>query len=102
MKTSFDDLPFLPSVIADTVCRQTYTGAELLDSIPLAVAKIDGRRLLMTEDEIRQFAEDCDTRCRQAYGRKDRWFMKCVRAKGNAGRDQLYLFISHWLAARLS
>ncbi len=44
----------------------------------------------------------CDIVCRNAYANKAKWFEKCVKSKTNAGRDQLYVWTAHWLAAYLT
>lgn len=100
---TYDSLPLVAIIIADTVAGRPYTGSELSERSrsPVEVAKIEALRQKMTHDQAREFAEICDARCMAAFEAKAKWFMDCVKAKDNRGRDQLYVWISHWLAAYL-
>lgn len=95
---AYEDLPLLPYVIAETVCERPYVSEF---SAKLASADEDRRigalQRKMTQAQISAFARKVDERCRHAYERRAPWFMKCVRSKTNAGRDQLYAWITHWL-----
>ena len=99
-KTPYDQLPLLPNLVAETVCATPYTGAEWRDGGSLPIAKIEANRLAMTSEDIRAFADSCDERCRKAYDANAKWFLDCV--KNDTGRDQLYVWITHWLAAHLN
>jgi len=55
----------------------------------------------MTQKECRGFAELVDANCKAAYKAKAEWFEKIVNDRGNTGRDRLYMWVSHWLAAYL-
>ena len=102
MKTPYDQLPFIPALIAVTVCGQTYTGQELGGGqTQSAVERIETARQQMTPEQVARFASYVDERCRVAYERRAPWLLKCARSKSNLGRDQLYVFIRHWLAAYL-
>ena len=104
MKTqSYDDLPFLPQMIAETVCGQEYRMQEYSEGnrSERLSAPIEEKRKAMTPGQIEDFASQCDDRCREAYAARAKWFMDCVGAKGNAGRDQLYVWLRHWMVAYL-
>ncbi len=73
----YDCLHLVPSVLAETVVEQSN----------------------LTKEQKANFVDSCDRRCRLAYSNKSHWFMKILRANGNNGRDQLEMFIEHWLKA---
>lgn len=103
-KIAYENLPFLPTIMADAVCGRRYTGEEISSDHQDSreIEKIEALRQKMTLEQIREFGDACDERCRQAYTRSAEWFIKCVKAKGNAGRDQLLdVWIPHWMAAYL-
>ncbi len=106
-RTAYEDLPFLPNLLAETVCAQTYTGSEMGQRSSLfcpsqsVIDKTEEARLAMTPDQIREFSDLCDQRCKLAYEAKAEWFMKCVRATGNNGRDRLFMWLTHWMASFL-
>jgi hypothetical protein len=97
----YESLALNPLIVAETVANRPYTGSEW--SVQLRsnalVQKIETKRLKLTPDQITKFAELCDKRCNFAYKHKAKWFLKCVCSKSNAGRDKLYMWCSHWLAA---
>jgi len=103
MKTPYDSLPLIPTIIADAVCGLPYTGQEISVHLRSAsdVERVESRRRAMTPEQRREFADLCEVRCRAAYKAEAEWFLKCVRSKTNAGRDRLYLWIAHWLTAYL-
>lgn len=103
-RETYDRLALSPSIIAESVCRQTYTGEEIsVQSRSSAlVEKTERLRQAMTLKQIRKFAEACDDRCRAAYEVQADWFEECVTAKDNSGRDQLYVWTSHWLSSFLT
>ena len=103
-RTPYDHLPLMPSVVAETVLDEVYTGAEIsvrsrYDSL---VAKTEAARLAMTPEQREEFVRLADAKCRSAYEAKGDFFMKIVRAKGNSGRAQLYMWIRHWLCSYLN
>lgn len=100
--TRYEDLPLLPHVIAETVCSQVYDGSEISYNSQSQILAVEAKRQQMTSEEIAEFASLCDTRCRLAFTNRAEWFRKCVRSKSNRGRDQLYVWIRHWLAAFLT
>jgi hypothetical protein len=103
-RLAYESLPFLPNIIAETICSRPYTEQEYsqaLRSLDRA-AKVEALRQQMTPAQVREFAEICDARCKQAYEAGADWFMKCVKARGNRGRDQLYIWLTHWMAAYLN
>jgi hypothetical protein len=77
-----DDTPILPYVVADSVIGEveSYTGDEIPDKRALADHLAD------RADEVYQ---------------SDERFRRQIRAKGNKGRDQLYVFMRHWLSSEL-
>lgn len=103
-RTPYEELHLIPAIIAEGVLDQQYTGEEL--SVRLrsgaSVAAIEKARVDMTFEQKKAFVELCDTRCRVAYEKKASWFELCVLKQDNSGRDQLYLWFSHWLSAFLA
>lgn len=102
-KTAYENLPFLPSIIASTVCGREYKGQEFTPGMlhPDNIAKTEALRQRMTPEQIDAFSEYVDQRCKEAYEVRAQWFMKIVRAQANSGRDQLYIFITHWMTSWL-
>lgn len=101
-RVKYEDLPILPTVAADYVCSQPYTGKEWSEHDPLPWEKTEEKRKKMSPDEIREFGDLCDARCKAAYEAKAEWFEKIVKAKRNKGRDQLYVWLTHWMASYLT
>ncbi len=103
-QTPYDELTIVPTIIADQIVGNRYTGQELsaAQRDSRMVDRIEFLRSKMTTDRKRAFIEAVDARCRAAYKAKAPWFMKIARSKTNTGRDQLYAFISHWLASDLN
>jgi len=104
MTKSYDDLPILPWLIAETTANRPYEGIEWSDKVRNSreVERTEALRQRMTVQDIQNFADWVDKRCRLAYKKKVKWFMKCARSKTNYGRDQLYVWISHWLCSWLA
>lgn len=103
IREAYEDLALMPWVIAETVASQEYTGEEI--SLKLRdstfVANTEAKRKLMTNEQIDEFANECDNRCKTAYANEYKWFMKCVRSNTNAGREWMYMYIRHWLSEYL-
>lgn len=99
---SYDDLALVPSIVADAVCRKPYTGWENPEIGAALIAEIESRRSTMTPESVREFAELADRYCRDAYAAGAEWFLEIARSKTNRGRDQLYVWITHWLSAYLN
>jgi hypothetical protein len=99
----YDSLTIIPRMVAETVVQRKYTGNEISDRQWSAdkVRLIEQLRSQMTEDQRNAFAKYADDYCRAAYERKADWFMKCIHSKSNRGRDQLYMFVTHWMAGYL-
>lgn len=99
----YDQIPFIPSLIASVVLETVYTGQDI--SIRLrnqrTVDQVESLRENMSEEDRDEFVRLVDNRCRRAYAAQAEWFMKCVNAKGDKGRDQLYIWVFHWLASYL-
>jgi hypothetical protein len=103
-RVKYEDLPILPNIVAEAVCARVYTGSEWsMQRCPSEseIKKIEAKRLKMTPEEIMEFSEACDTRCKAAYAVKAEWFEKIVKAKDNSGRDMLYNWIAHWMSSYL-
>lgn len=94
----YDELALMPRLIAETVCGEPYTGHEISNPCPSMVATVEAARQQM---DVTDFASYADVRCRMAYENKADWFMKIARSRSNRGRDQLYMYVRHWLAAYL-
>jgi len=77
-----NDTPIMPLVVADTVIEETE------------------RYLDVTLPQRRQIADALAGRAESLYQYNADWRKK-MRAKGNVGRDTLYAFMRHWLAAKL-
>ncbi len=102
-RPKYEDLALQPFIIAETICAKPYTGSEWSKNVvsPTEVAKIEAKRQKMTAAEIKEFAEACDARCKASYDAKAEWFDKIVKAKDNAGRDQMYYWVAHWMTSYL-
>lgn len=100
-KTKYADLHILPNIVAETVCGRPYTGNEFSPGLvtPEQIQSVEAQRLAMNHDDIERFASLVDKFCEDAYRRSAKWFLKCL--DGNAGRDQLYIWVTHWLVAYL-
>jgi len=100
---NYEELPFLPYLIAETICEQEYKMQEYSEGMRTQrdIEPVEAKRKAMTFEQIRDFGTKCDAKCRQAYEAKAKWFMDCVNAKGNAGRDQLYVWLRHWMVVYL-
>ena len=59
MKTSYEYLALLPSMVAEQVCLMPYSGPEQ--------TQIEYFRKNMTEGSQKEFVKLCDQRCREAY-----------------------------------
>lgn len=101
--TKYEDLALIPLIVAETVANRPYTGIEWSDKVrsQTDVKEIESRRQKLTQEEITRFAERFDALCKIAYQARARWFMKCVNSKSNVGRDQLYMWATHWLVVML-
>jgi len=53
----------------------------------------------MSSLQIAEFVHQVNERCKAAYKAKAKWFDECL--KGESGRDQLYMWVTHWLASYL-
>lgn len=103
-KLAYDQLTLLPSLIADVVATQPYDGGDISERHRSQdhVDKIEALRLVMTYEQREEFGNLVDKICRVAWEKEYDWFTKIVRAKGNKGRDQLYIWVKHWLASYLN
>ena len=103
-KDNYDSLPILPWLIAETTASRPYEGIEWSLQVRNSreVERVEALRQKMTAEDIQDFADWVDDRCRLAYKKKVKWFMDCANSKSNRGRDQMYIWISHWLCSWLS
>jgi len=100
-RENYEDLAFVPSLIAESVCAKQYTGYEMADPSPVHVWRYETARLAMTRSEIVEFSDICDERCRVAYETDARWFKKCLKDT-NHGLHKLHVWITHWMVAYLN
>jgi hypothetical protein len=100
-KLPFDDLSILPGVVASQVLAEVYTGQEVSDHArsPKQVASIERIRQQLNPGQRLQFETATELRCRKAYACDAPWIIKIMNSNSNAGRDMLYQFVRHWLAA---
>jgi hypothetical protein len=85
MKTPYDHLPLVPTIIAEVVTARPLDGHPALEA----------KRQRMT----REFADLCESRCRTAYDANAKWMLKIARMRD--GRDALATWIRHWLVSYL-
>jgi hypothetical protein len=112
-RTKYEDLSILPNLVAETVCGIPYTSSEYRERSESQaacwmsddeIAKIEAARKKMTQEEIREFADICDARCKFAYEVKAHWMENIVNGlegDGLRGRDLLYCFLTHWMTSYL-
>lgn len=101
-RVPYSDLPFLPNLLAETVCYEPYSGQEWSVARRPGLSqirKIETLRTGMSRSQISEFGLLCDNRCRAAYEAKAAWFEKIVNSKD--GREELVVFIRHWMTAYL-
>lgn len=84
-----DDTPILPGIVADTVVRELV--GYFWDAYEIKDAIYDQQDKLVKA--LRKQAE-------ATYAANER-FRSQIQERGNAGRDQLYVFMRHWLAAMI-
>jgi hypothetical protein len=100
-KTPYNDLPLVPTMVAMVVVDNAYTGQDISEASrdQKRIAEVEKRRQRMTDPMRQEFIWEVDQRCQDAYDADAKWFKKCL--KGDKGRDQLYIWIAHWLHAWL-
>jgi len=103
-KTPYFELPIIPAMVAEMVASRPYTGDEWSDKTAdqSAVERIEAARQALTPDDVREFSDTCETFCHDAYDAGAEWFVKIATARGDKGRDQLCVWLSHWLASYLT
>ncbi len=74
------DTPIIPEIIADAVCEEVSVW--LQEPLP--------------REWVRELADRANT----VYARNEQ-FRRRIRGAGDRGRDRLWAFMRHWLAARL-
>lgn len=102
-RRAYENLHLLPGLIADVVSTRPYTGSEWSGHARSGsdVDRTEALRQAMSPESRQAFCECVDALCRAAYEARADWFLKILRAKGDSGRNQLYLWASHWLAGYL-
>lgn len=102
MKTKYEDLPLLPTILAEVVASTPYCGQELSRNCrdDTRIREIELKRQHMTPEQVRDYSNWCDRRCKAAYEARVKWFLKIVKKPD--GREQLMVWLSHWLAAFLT
>lgn len=100
---SYDRLPLNAAIVAEVVAGRPYTGGEWSAQMrdTRAAERTEALRQQMTDADVRAFSDHVDAQVRAAYAKRQPWIMKIMRARGNAGRDTLYMFTSHWLSSWL-
>jgi hypothetical protein len=106
-RTKYEDLVLLPTVAAEFVCARQYEGKEWSSGPSQSeIAEIETKRLAMTPEAIREFADLCDARCKAAYEANTVWFQRIIdttnRGDGTRGRDMLYNILAHWMTSYLT
>lgn len=79
-----DETPIMPWIVADGAIEDAQSYLPRNVEIP----------------NSREMAEELSDYANKIYKHNDR-FRKQIRAKGNRGRDTLYMFMRHWLASFL-
>ena len=102
-RKKYDDLTILPHVIAQTVFLREYRGEEWSPALrsPAQVEKIETLRLKATREQMDEFCKFADLKCKKAYEGGADWFSRLLKHR-DGGRDQLYVWITHWLTAYLT
>lgn len=102
-RTKYHDLHLIPTIIADGVIETPYKMQEYSEYLysQKEVDKVEKLRLALTFEQKREFADYVENRCELAYRAKAEWFEKCIKAKGDIGREQLKMWITHWMCAYL-
>lgn len=95
------ELPIIPAMVAEMVASRPYTGAEWSDKYRYRaeVERIESSRQALTPEEVRAFSDACERFCHDAYDAGAEWFIKIALASGDQGRDQLSIWVAHWLSS---
>jgi hypothetical protein len=102
MQEAYEDLPIIPHLVAYIICRCRYTGSEQRNLSGDEINRIEILRQQMDDSQLNEFVDACDRRCKAAWETQADWFVRCVRSKNKTGLDQIYIWISHWLASYLT
>ena len=102
-RVAYESLNLIPFIVAESVCMREYKGQDLSEGARShsLILILESKRKKMTEKEIFDFSSKCDDRCEVAYDAKSMWFEDCVQAIGSNGRDQLYVWMTHWMVSYL-
>lgn len=97
MKPSYENLALVPYVVAELACTSTYDGSHMKNITGVSVQQTEEARRNMTAEQIEDFCQICDARCKDAYATGAKWFEKCLNAEN--GNDMLLMWCKHWLSA---
>ena len=76
----YENLPFLPAMIAETICGEEYTEQEYSEGLRSKerAKRIEIKRQAMTPEQVEAFAKYVDERCKIAYELKADYFMNVI------------------------
>lgn len=99
----YDLLPLVPTVIAEGICAEPYAMQEFSEGNRTQgqIDKIEALRLKMTPEQVTEFADLAEAKCRKAYAAKAAWFEKLLKNRRDGGLGQLHVWIRHWMAGYL-
>ena len=100
-KIDYCKLSIVPAIIANVVLGEVYTGVEmsLRNRDFNQVQKVEAKRQTLTPEQRSEFADLVEKRCKNAYDADADWMLRIARSKTNRGRDELYMWVRHWLAS---
>ena len=90
MKIPYDQIPLIPTIVAEAVARQPLQG----------IPKLEKKRRRMTDEEVREFADLCEVRFRKSYENSG-VMVEIARLPGDQGRDELAYWIRQLLVSYL-
>lgn len=98
----WDYIPYAVYLMAEDVAQEPYTEREFSPNLRSSshIEKVEAKRQKLTPEQIDEFADWCERRCKHAHERKSKWWVKIINMED--GRDQLRIWFSHWLAAYLN
>lgn len=90
MKLPYDRIPLIPTIVAETVAEQPLPG----------FSELEDQRQRLTPDEVREFVDLCEARCRASY-EANGLMLQIAQMPGEAARDELAYWIRQWLVSYL-
>jgi hypothetical protein len=90
VKIPYDQIPLVPTIVAETVARQPLQG----------LPKLEKKRRRMTAEEVREFADLCEARLRASYANGG-VMLEIARLPGDQGRDELAYWVRFLLTLYL-